>query len=143
MAYSRVILLYSHPLISESIQQVVPEAVFICRKITRPDTLRWLTRQDADAVLIAVDEDSAAVKHLVASIQERRPDLPILLVSLSQNVIRQYTSQTIPARSSDLIDAIHRLSTYPNRNMSQDISRSTPDIEPAKEREKNEEKKEP
>jgi DNA-binding NarL/FixJ family response regulator len=63
-------------------------------------------------VLVIADETSPSsrVNHHLASIQSGYPDIPIIRVTLEQNDLRVYTSQSKPARRAELIDLIRQLS---------------------------------
>ncbi len=63
-----------------------------------------------DAVLL-VDEgdDGVRLTHLTAAILRQFPALPVISAGLDQNTFRIYSTHTLPARSSDLVDAILNL----------------------------------
>lgn len=62
-------------------------------------------------VLVIADEapPSSRVNNHLASIQSSYPDIPIIRVTLEQNDLRVYTSQSKPARRAELIDLIRQL----------------------------------
>ena len=61
-------------------------------------------------LIIAEEEPPGEnVTRLTAQILEAYPNLPIIRVTLARNEMRIYTSQTLPARSADLIDLIRHL----------------------------------
>lgn len=75
-----------------------------------PETIDLIPQVAPDVVLIAEsqsgDEDAAA---LTTDIIERFPELPVIRIGLSQDVVRVYTMRVSPARSADLIEVIHNL----------------------------------
>lgn len=64
-----------------------------------------------DLLLIAgEDDDSREVLTLVLDVLQCYPDLPVIQISLSGTErVRVYTSQTLPARSADLLTVIRSL----------------------------------
>jgi hypothetical protein len=69
-----------------------------------------------DILLIAEEEAGESVTSLTAQVLERYPDLPVVRVGLRQNVVRLYTSRTLPARSADLIEAIRGLPIHQRKS---------------------------
>jgi hypothetical protein len=60
----------------------------------------------------ALDRPGATDKRLAsltAQVLEIYPNLPIIRLELEHNVFRIYTSQTLPARTADLVEAIRHL----------------------------------
>lgn len=66
-------------------------------------------------VLVIADEapPSSRVNRHLAAIQSGYPDIPIIRVTLEQNDLRVYTSQSKPARRAELIGLIRQLSNEP------------------------------
>lgn len=66
-------------------------------------------------VLVIADEapPSSRVNLHLAAIQSGYPDIPIIRVTLEQNDLRVYTSQSKPARRAELIGLIRQLSNEP------------------------------
>jgi hypothetical protein len=62
-------------------------------------------------LLVIADEvpPSSRVSDHLAEIQTVYPDIPIIRVTLDQNDLRIYTSQSKPARRAELIDLIRQL----------------------------------
>lgn len=60
-----------------------------------------------DAVIV-VDEGKTKTDP-TASILQQFPSLPVIRAGLEQNVFRVFSAHTIPARSSDLVEAILNL----------------------------------
>jgi chemotaxis response regulator CheB len=69
-----------------------------------------------DILLIAEEEAGEQATSLTAQVLERYPDLPVVRVGLLQNVVRLYTSRTLPARSADLIEAIRSLPVHQRKS---------------------------
>jgi DNA-binding NarL/FixJ family response regulator len=113
MEKRRVILFSTQRLLSESLEYILrhdPEV-----ELDGPfalDNRAFASFPDCcpDVVLIA-DENrpSGDAATLTAQILDRYPDLPIVTVTLGQDVVRIYSSRTLPARSADLIDIIRHL----------------------------------
>lgn len=63
-----------------------------------------------DAVIV-VDEGKTQmnVSYLTAAILQEFPSLPVIRAGLEQNVFRVFSAHTLPARSSDLVEAILNL----------------------------------
>lgn len=63
-----------------------------------------------DAVIV-VDEGETQmnVSYLTAAILQEFPSLPVIRAGLEQNVFRVFSAHTLPARSSDLVEAILNL----------------------------------
>jgi chemotaxis response regulator CheB len=63
-----------------------------------------------DLVIVTEDEPSSGeTARLTARLMDACPNLPIIRVRLDRNVLLLYTSQTIPARMADLVEAIRRV----------------------------------
>jgi len=116
----RVLLLCAHPLLGESLENIL-------RKVEDVDlvgpwdlderALTYLSQESPDIVVVAEAEGEDKSKvSLTSQILERFPDLPVVRVGLAQNVVRLYTSRALPARSADLIEAIRSLPISRGRN---------------------------
>ncbi|MBV6395832.1 MAG: hypothetical protein HFACDABA_01414 [Anaerolineales bacterium] len=63
-----------------------------------------------DAVIVVDEgETKMGITYLTASILQQFPSLPIIRAGLEQNVFRVFSAHTIPARSSNLVEAILNL----------------------------------
>jgi DNA-binding NarL/FixJ family response regulator len=114
MAAHRVLLVSTHPLLSEGLQHVlgsIHDLTLIGPLALEHFDLDSLSWHAPDVVLFAgEDDDDPAVGALVLSILQHVPEMPVIQVGLSgHNVVRVYTSHTLPARSADLIDTIRAL----------------------------------
>lgn len=113
MESRRVALLCAQQLLGESLEYTLREAGDIT--LLGPwsldeSALSYLSGGAADMVLIveAGDMPNDALM-ITAKILERFPALPVIRVTLKQNEVRCYSTQILPARSTDLIDLIHSL----------------------------------
>lgn len=109
----RVALFSSKHLLGESLERVLIDAggmeILGPWKIDQ-HALGRLSGNLPDVVIIAGEEQqSAAASALTTQILERFSNLPVVHVMLESNTVRIYSSDTRPARSSDLIDAIRTL----------------------------------
>lgn len=110
----RVLLISDHPLLSEGLANLLGKMeglVLIGPHQISRFALSDLDEYAPDVVLFASQEsDDVTVNAVLLQILQRVPDLPVIQISLSgNNAVRVYTSHTLPARSADLIEAIHKL----------------------------------
>jgi DNA-binding NarL/FixJ family response regulator len=113
MEKRRVALLCTQDLLGESITHLLSHiediTVIACWSLGDPALPRLLA-EAPDLLLIADEEPfSEAMARLTAQLMEACPDLPIVRITLSQNVLRVYTAQSMPARSAELLEMIRRL----------------------------------
>lgn len=113
MEKRRVLLLCVQSLLSESLENVleqVEDVELIGPWVLDQNALARLSEGTPDIVLIAEEDgEGESVASLTAQILEQHPELPVVRVGLAQNVIRLYTSRTLPAHSADLIETIRSL----------------------------------
>ena len=113
MKKRRVVLLSEQDLLGESLEHVLGKAkdVELLGSWTLDDRVLPRLSQDTPDILIIAEEEPPGenVTRLTAQILEAYPNLPIIRVTLARNEMRIYTSQTLPARSADLIDLIRHL----------------------------------
>lgn len=113
MGKRRVALLCAQQLLGESLEHTlrkVSDITLLGPWALEVGVLSRLAEDAADIVVIVEAEDTPhQAATITAQILEMYPDLPIVRVTLEQNVVHYYSSQTLPARSSDLIDLIHNL----------------------------------
>ena len=63
-----------------------------------------------DAVIVVDEgETKMSVSYLTASILQQFPSLPVIRAGLEQNIFRVFSAHTLPARSSDLVEALLNL----------------------------------
>lgn len=118
MDKKRVLLLSTHPLLSEGLHNLlgsVADLELIGPYDLNTFTLTGLAEHAPDVVLFAEqDENHALMNTLTLQILKDYPDLPVIHVGLSvNNVMRVYTSHTLPARRADLIETIRCLPASP------------------------------
>ena len=65
-------------------------------------------RPDA-VIMVDEGEHSLSTYFLTAAILQQFPSLPVISAGLEQNTFRIYSAHTLPARSSDLVEAILNL----------------------------------
>lgn len=60
-------------------------------------------------LIVDVDSQSEAGANLAAAIMEKFPSLPIIRMGLTENMVRVYSTNILPARRTDLIETIRNL----------------------------------
>lgn len=113
MLKRRVALLCGQDLLGESLEHTLRhfEDVEIVGAWALDDQI-WslLAAQTPDLLLIAEQEPPCEKSmHMTGQILDAYPNLPVIRVTLDQNVIHIYTTQTLPARSAELIDLIRQV----------------------------------
>jgi DNA-binding NarL/FixJ family response regulator len=114
MRKQRVLLVSSHHLFGESVETVLRQAMDV--ELLEPldmmqqDICLQLPVLRPDAVVI-VDElpDTLAVSLLTAEILQQFPNLPVFRADLSENIFHVFAAHTLPARGSDLVEALTAL----------------------------------
>lgn len=111
----RVALLCAKQLLGESLEHLLKsseEITLLGPWALESRSLSRLATVPVDIVMIVEPEcGTEETTKITAQILDRFPDLPIIRVTLEKNIVRCYSSQTLPARSSDLIDLIRKLPT--------------------------------
>lgn len=110
----RVLLVSSKHLFSEGLEEIlrqVGDVELIGPLELTPDTVGSQLRQlRLDAVIVVeAGEAKASAAPLAAAILQQFPDLPVISAGLEQNTFRVYSTHTLPARSSSLVEAILNL----------------------------------
>lgn len=112
MLKRRVALLCGGHLLGESLEHTLrhfDDVEMIASWELDDEIFTHLASQTPDLLLIAEKEPPGEkITYLTGQILEAYPNLPVIRVTMEQNVIRIYSSQTLPARSSDLIDVIRQ-----------------------------------
>jgi DNA-binding NarL/FixJ family response regulator len=113
MIKRRVALLSDRHLLGESLEHTLrhfEDVEVIGAWALDEQVLSLLSAQTIDLLLIAEREPPGEeITFLTGQILETYPNLPVIRVTLDQNVLRIYTSQTLPARTAQLIDVIRHL----------------------------------
>lgn len=115
MKKRQIVLVGEHHLWGESLE-------YLLTNISDVELMGWwefdenllqrLKDQSPDILLIADDEPlSGDFTCITAEIIETLPDLTVLQVKPSKNELRLFTSQTLPARQSELLNIIRNLQT--------------------------------
>lgn len=109
----RVFMFCEKHLLGESLEHILRQAPNVeltaCLELDE-ESLPRLVESPPDLLVIADEGISGhQASQLTTRILELLPNLPVLRVTLERNELRVYTSQSLPARSADLIDLIHRL----------------------------------
>jgi hypothetical protein len=114
MMYKRqVVLVCERHLWGESLEHILAHASDVeligCWDFDEPVVSR-LKMHTPDILVIASDElPSEHTTCLTAEVMEALPELTILHATPSRNVLRIYTSHTLPARQSELMNVIRNL----------------------------------
>jgi len=133
MQKRRVVLLCSQHLWGESLEHILgntSDVELLGRWEFEDPLLPRLTtlyQEQAPDLLVIAEENLThdRISCLTAEIMEAIPDLTIIYVTPDQNVFRVYTSQSLPARRAELIEAIRNLPDRPVR-----LSETSPDLAP-------------
>jgi DNA-binding NarL/FixJ family response regulator len=115
MPKPRVLLICSQDLFGESVESVLRCATEL--ELVGPWSLEEgiLSRipEASPEVVVIADQDPTNEKavHLATALMEQYPDLPVICTRLAQNMFRVFSTHTLPASSTDLLDSIHALSS--------------------------------
>jgi DNA-binding NarL/FixJ family response regulator len=106
-----VLLLSTHPLLSEGLRNLLGEKddlVLIGPRALEDRAITEVAESAPDVVLVAgQDDDDTTANAFMLQILQHYPDLPVIQINLSAgNIVRVFTSHTLPARSADLLDVI-------------------------------------
>ena len=110
MPTQRVLLVCSQRLFGESMEMVLRRATGI--EVIGPwdldDTVCSRIPEADPHVVVIAEEDPNNEKsvYLAATIMEQYPDLSVICMGLAENVFRVFSTKTLPARSTDLLEAI-------------------------------------
>ena len=114
MRIRRVALFCAMQLLCESLQHTLgsdPEIEVLGPWAINDQAVGLITSPFPDVVLIAEPlEKVSSASWLTGQILESFPNLPVIRVTLEDNLMRFYSAQTIPASSNDLIGLIHTVS---------------------------------
>jgi hypothetical protein len=112
MEKQRMAILYDQHLPGESLAYILEKELDldVCLySVMDPEVMFKLKSAPLDLLMI-VEEESPCDKAVLLSAQilETFPSLPLIRIKLAQHILQLYTTQSFPARSPDLIDAIRR-----------------------------------
>ena len=113
LAKRRVLLLCTQPLLGDGLRAILgglDDVELIGPLALDAQAPAHVVEIRPHVMVIAEDGDDAEnAAAITAGLLEHYPDVPVIRVGLEQDNIRLHTSQTLPARSADLIRAIRRL----------------------------------
>ena len=111
MRKRRVALLCARQLLCESLQHTLgsdPTIEVLGPWAIDDHATARITQSSPDMVLIAESlKRTEQVAKVTARILANFPDLPMIRVTLENNLMRFYSAQTMPASSDDLMTLIH------------------------------------
>jgi len=107
-----VVLVCLLPLLCEVLQRILQrleDVEIVCLQGVELSALdSELKACQPEMVLVAGENEDDISTHLISNLLKRFADVPVVWVDLETNVLRMYTSHTLPANSADLIDAIRQ-----------------------------------
>jgi DNA-binding NarL/FixJ family response regulator len=113
MLKRRIALLCGQDLLGESLEHTLRhfEDVEIVGAWALDDQVWSLLAAHTPDLLIIAEQEPLCEKsmQMTGQILDAYPSLAVIRVTLDQNVIHIYTTQTLPARSAELIDLIRQL----------------------------------
>lgn len=113
MPTQRVLLLCSNHLFGESMEGILRAAadVDLIGPVGLEDDVHQHIAAANPHVVVIADEGVSGQRaaHLTASLVEQHPEIPVIRVGLNENIFRVFSTHTLPARVSDLLDAIRNL----------------------------------
>jgi hypothetical protein len=115
MKKKRVAVICAKQLICDSLMHILANAADI--EILGPWAIdahayAHLSSEEPDLAIVAETvSKNVRVDRLIARILVQFPSMPVIRVTLENNMMRFYSPHIIPASSSDLISLIHRLDT--------------------------------
>jgi hypothetical protein len=114
MKKRRVLLCCAEHLLGEALENLLramEDVALLGPCVLDIQILNSIAEQNPDILLIATEsEQSENISNLTTKIMEKHPNLPIILSTLTKNVVRVYTSRELPARADDLLNVIRNLS---------------------------------
>lgn len=118
MAKHRVLLICMLPLLREGLRRIlqdVDDVQLICLDYTDPQLIQsCLQTFSPGTVVIAGERADDAAIHLISNVLNDWPDIPVVWIELETNLLRMYTSHTLPANSQQLIGAIRQAGLGPD-----------------------------
>lgn len=110
----RVLLVCSQHLFGEGLEAIlrrVEDMELLGPIVLSPDDFgaRLLELRPDAVIMVDEDEHRLNISLLTAAILQQFPSLPVISVGLEQNTFHVYSAYTLPARSSDLVEAILNL----------------------------------
>ncbi|MGD2156062.1 MAG: hypothetical protein PVG14_00875 [Anaerolineales bacterium] len=113
MKKRRVLLCCAEHLLGEALENLLrtmEDVALLGPCVLDTQILTRITEENPDILLVATESDqSEEIANLTTKIMKRHPNLPIILSTLTKNVVRVYRSHELPARADDLINVIRNL----------------------------------
>jgi chemotaxis response regulator CheB len=114
MEKRRVAIIYDQHLLGESLSCILnglQDLEIYLFWMLDPEAIPILERYPPDVLLIAEENSQVEISALImGKIFDKYPTLPVIHIKLAQDVLQVLTSQSFPARSADLVEAVQRLS---------------------------------
>jgi len=132
MPKQRVLLVCSQDLFGDSMESLLRRAEDI--ELIGPwDLNEGLSPRISEAapnvvVIADIDPSNEKAIHLATAIIKKYPDLSIICAGLTQQIFRVFSTQTLPARGLDLLEAIRSLPAH--NSVSNEVNRGFPGINP-------------
>lgn len=110
----RVLLICSQRLFGESLETILrrEENLELIGPIEASEeniNSRLLELRPDAVIVVDEGETKMSASYLTATILQQFPNLPVIRAGLEQNIFRVFSAHTLPARSSDLLEAILNL----------------------------------
>lgn len=114
MPKHRVLLICSQHLFGESLEALLRRVedmeLLGPMELSQGNINARLRELRPDAVIVVDEgETKMSASYLTAAILQQFPNLPVIRAGLEQNIFRVFSAHTLPARSSDLVEAILNL----------------------------------
>lgn len=114
MPKHRVLLICSQHLFGESLEAILRRVedmeLLGPMELSQGNINARLRELRPDAVIVVDEgETKMSASYLTAAILQQFPNLPVIRAGLEQNIFRVFSAHTLPARSSDLVEAILNL----------------------------------
>ncbi len=110
MEKRQVLLIRLQPLLGEGLQRIFQKLAEVeltcldCADYSKVETC--LKNQKPDVILIAGEKQNDQVDHLISHLLKHYEDIPVVWADLESTTLRLYTSHTLNANSTALINTI-------------------------------------
>jgi len=114
MQKQRVLLVCSQHLFGESIESILraaQEVELIGPWSLAEDICQRIAEAHPNVVVIAGDDLPDQAASLTLTIIEQFPEVTVIRTGVNENVLRVYSTHTLPARVTNLLDAIRKLAS--------------------------------
>lgn len=110
----RVLLICSQHLFGESLEVILRRVddmeLLGPLELSQENISVRLLELRPDAVIVVDEgENKTSVSYLTTAILQQFPSLPVISTGLEQSIFRVFSAHTLPARSSDFVEAILNL----------------------------------